>query len=177
MLKSPTRLKDIDMAHLSAQQKTTLKAAILAEADPEFVAARNNGQTPLLVAWFNKPKVPAVKAWRANVQPAESDEATPWANFDAIAQAGKRDSYLHAFMRYPRDYSKGAVRKWITDVWGNATVGSDAATILTNAGLRDITRAEAVLGGTATATTNSVTGVKLTWVGPMVDSDIGEALE
>lgn len=165
------------MTHLTAQQKTMLKSAILAETDPEFVAARENGQTPLLVAWFNKPKSPAVKAWRADVPPQESDEATPWTNFDTITQAGKRDSYLHAFMRYPRDYGKQAVRKWITDVWGNATVGSDAEKILTGAGLRDITRAESVLGGSTTATTNAVTGVKLTWVGPMTDADIGEALE
>ena len=165
------------MTHLTNQQKTTLKAAILAETDPEFVAARENGQTPLLVAWFNKPKVPAVKCWRSDVQPQESDEATPWANFDSIAQAGKRDSYLHAFMRYSRDFTKASVRKWITDVWGNASVGSDAATILTTAGQRDITRAESVLGGSNAVTTNSVSGIKLAWTGPMTEADIGEAME
>ena len=165
------------MTHLTNQQKSLLKAAILAETDPEFVDARTNGQTPLMVAWFNKPKSPAVKCWRADVQPQESDEATPWANFDNITQASKRDSYLHAFMRYPRDFTKASVRKWITDVWGNATVGSDAAAILTNAGQRDITRAEAVLGGSNVVTTNSVSGIKLTWTGPMIDAEIGEALE
>lgn len=165
------------MPHLTIQQKTTLKAAILAESDPVFVSARENGQTPLMVEWFNQAKSPAVKAWNTSVDPRATDEATPWVNFDTITQAGKRDSFLHAFMRYPRDFSKNAVRKWITDVWGNATVGSNAATILTDAGLRDITRAEAVLGGSTTATTNSVTGIKLAWQGPMTDADIGEALE
>lgn len=165
------------MSHLNNQQKALLKAAILAETDPEFVTARENGQTPLLVAWFNKPKTPAVKCWRTDVQPRESDEATPWANFDNITQAGKRDSYLHAFMRYARDYSKASVRKWITDVWGNATAGSNAEAILTTAGQRDITRAEAVLGGSNSVSTNAVSGLKLTWIGPMTDSDIGEALE
>ena len=162
---------------MDAQQLQTLKAAILAETDPTFVEARTNGQTPLMTAFYNGLASPAVKAWRTAVPPEESDEATPWANFDTITIAAKRDSYLHAFMRYPRDYSRLAVRKWITDVWGNATVGSNAATILTDAGLRSITRAEAVLGGSATATTNSVSAIKLAWVGPLTDADIGMALE
>jgi len=164
---------------LTPAQSAALKAAILAETDPAFVAARTNGQTPLMTAWFNADKVPNVKAWRKDVPPQDSDEATPWVNFDNITQAGKRDSYLHAFMRYPRDYNKSAVRKWITDVWGNAAVGSDAATILTGAGLRNITRAEAIpaLGGSTSVSTNSVSALKLDWVGPMTDQYIGAALE
>lgn len=162
---------------LTPAQLTALKAAILAETNVDFVAARANGQTPLMTAFFNADKSPAVKAWRTAVPPEVSDEATPWVNFDTITQAGKRDSYLHAFMRYPRDYSKGSVRKWITDVWGNATAASNAATILTDAGLRNITRAESVLGGSTQVATNSVTAVKLTWEGPLNDSDIGAALE
>ena len=162
---------------LTTAQLQTLKAAILAETDPAFVAARTNGQTPLMTAFLNEDKSPSVKAWRTDVPPEVSDEATPWANFDTITQAGKRDSWLHAFMRYPRDYSKGSIRKWITDVWGNATAGSNAATILTDAGLRNVTRAESILGGVATATTGTVVAIKLGWEGPLNDSDIGQALE
>jgi len=162
---------------MTPAQLATLKAAILAETDPVFVTARTNGQTPLMTAWFNAAKAPAVKAWRKNVRPEDSDEATPWANFDNITQAGKRDSYLHAFMRYARDYTKGEVRKWITDVWGNATAGSNAETILLAAGQRNITRAEAVLGGSTVATTNAVSALKLDWEGPLTDSEIGAALE
>ena len=162
---------------LSPSQQTTLKAAILAETDPAFVTARTNGQTPLMTAWFNAEKTPPVKAWRKNVPPEDSDEATPWVNFDSIAQAGKRDSYLHAFMHYPRDYTRAGIRKWITDVWGNATAGSDAAAILTNAGLRNITRAEAVLGGANAIATNSVSALKLDWSEKLTDADIGSALE
>ena len=162
---------------MTPAQLTTLKAAILAETDPAFVAARTNGQTPLMTAFLNADKSPAVKAWRTSVPPEVSDESTPWVNFDTITQAGKRDSYLHAFMRYARDYSKASVRKWITDVWGNATANSNAAAILTDAGLRNITRAEAILGGANTATTGTVGAIKLAWEGPLSDSDIGAALE
>ena len=164
---------------LTTSQLAALKAAILAETDPAFVTARTQGQTPFITAWFNADKVPNVKAWRRDVPPQDSDEATPWVNFDNIAQPGKRDAWVLAFMRWPRDYSKSSIRKWITDVWGNATAGSDAAAILTNAGLRNITRAEAIpaFGGTTSVATNSVSGLKLDWVGPVTDADIGAALE
>ena len=162
---------------MTPAQLAALKAAINAETDPAFVAARTNGQTPLMTAFLNADKSPAVKAWRTSVPPEVSDEATPWVNFDTVTQAGKRDSYLHAFMRYSRDYSKAAVRKWITDVWGNATANSNATAILTDAGLRNITRAEAILGGANTATTGTVGAIKLAWEGPLSDSDIGAALE
>lgn len=157
---------------LTKAQIQTLKAAILAETDAEFVALRSSGATGAMAEWLNVEKTPAAKAWRTNVDPRDSDEATPWTNFDTITVAAKRDSYLHAFMRYPRDYSKGAVRKWITDIWGNATVGSNAEVILTAAGLRNITRAESILGGTATATTNTVTALKLSWEGRLSNEDV-----
>lgn len=157
---------------LTTAQLQTLKAAILAETNAEFAALRSSGATGAMAEWLNVEKTPATKAWRTNVDPRDSDEATPWANFDTITVAAKRDSYLHAFMRYPRDYSKGAVRKWITDIWGNATTGSNAETILLVAGLRNITRAEAALGGTATATTNAVTALKLSWEGLLSNEDV-----
>lgn len=161
---------------MTPEQLTTLKAAILSGTDAEFVGYRTNGQTTLMAAWFNVEASPAVKAWRSSVPPEDSDEATPWANFDSIAQAGKRDSYLHAFMRYPRNYARNAVRKWITDVWGNATAGSNAETILVGAGQRNITRGETVLGGNTQASTNSVSALKLAWEGSVSDVDISAAL-
>lgn len=161
---------------MTPEQLTTLKAAILAETDAKFAGYRANGQTTLMAAWFNVEASPAVKAWRSSVPPEDSDEATPWANFDSIAQAGKRDSYLHAFMRYPRNYARNAVRKWITDVWGNAAAGSNAETILVGAGQRNITRGESVLGGNTQASTNSVSALKLAWEGSITDVDISAAL-
>jgi hypothetical protein len=158
------------------QQRGALKTAILAETDPTFVALRTSGATGAMADWLNLDKSPATKAWRVNVDPRDSDQATPWVNFDGITPAGKRDSYLHAFMRYPRDYSLNSVRKWITDVWGNATAGSDAEKILTGAGLRNISRAEAILGGNNTATTNNVSALKLGWEGPLTNDDVVQAI-
>lgn len=160
---------------MTPAQLATLKAAILAETDPVFVVARTNGQTPLMTEWFNIEASPSVKAWRTSVLPEESDEATPWTAFDVLS-AGKRESWSIAFMRFARNYSRGSVRKWITDVWGNAAADSNAALILL-AGQRNITRAEAVLGGSNQASTNTVSAIKLAWEGPITDQDIGAALE
>lgn len=159
---------------LTPAQLPVLKAAILAETDPAFVGYRTNGQTPLMTAWLNADKSPAVKAWRVSVPPQDSDEATPWPAFDALS-AGKRESWRQ-FFAYARDYSKASIRKWITDVWGNATAASNAEAIMLGAGLRNITRAESYLGGVVTATTNNVTSIKLAWEGPLTDADISAAL-
>jgi hypothetical protein len=161
---------------LTPAQLTTLKAAILAETNPGFVTARTLGQTTVMRDFYNAEAVPAVQAWRSSVPPEETDEITPWVAFDSLV-AGKRESWNGAFLRFPRDYSKAAVRKWITDTWGSATVGSNAETIMRGAGLRNITRAENVLGGTNTASTNTVSSRKLSWEGALTDADISAALE
>lgn len=160
---------------MTPAQKAALAAGIAAETDPAFVGYRNNGQTPLMTAWLNKDASPATKAWRSNVPASDSDDVTPWTVFDGLVQ-GKRESWVHAFLSRERDYTKSAVRKWVTDTWGNASVGSDAADILTGAGQRNITRAEKILGGTTLASTNSVSAIKLTWEGPLTDADISAAL-
>lgn len=160
---------------MTPAQKAALAAGIAAETDPEFVGYRNNGQTPLMTAWLNKNASPATKAWRSNVPASDSDDATPWTVFDGLVQ-GKRESWVHAFLARDRDYIKQSIRKWITDTWGNATVGSNAEAILTGAGQRNITRAEKILGGTTLATTNAVSAIKLTWEGPLTDGDISAAL-
>lgn len=156
---------------LTTQQIQTLKAAILAETDAAFVELRDSGATGAMAEWLNSEQSPVVKAWRRSVPPSDTDEATTWASFDGLV-AGKRDSYLGAFLAYPRDYSKNAIRKWITDVWGNATVGSNAEAILIGAGQRNITRAEAILGGSNTGTTNAVTALRLSWEGLLSNEDV-----
>lgn len=161
---------------LTTEQLQTLKAAMLANTDPNVQAAVAIGNATFLLAYYNAEASPAVKAWRSDVDPRDSDEATPWDQFDNITQAGKRESWVHAFMRYPRDYTKASVRKWVTDVWGNATTGSNAFGILTGAGMRNITRAEQVLGGNTVANRNDAAAIRLTWEGPLTLEDVGRAL-
>ena len=54
---------------LTAQQLPALKAAILAETNPDFVFARDNGQTGVMAAFFNTEASPAFYIWRANYTP------------------------------------------------------------------------------------------------------------
>lgn len=159
---------------LTTEQLQTLKAGILAETNATFVTYRTNGQNGLMADWLNKPKTPNVKTWRSDVQPQELDEETPWSSFDTLVD-GKRDSWGHIF-NYARNFNGSWIRKWITDVWGAATAGSIAETIFNNIGVRNITRVEAILGGSATATTGTVTALKLAWEGPISDVDIGLAM-
>ena len=51
---------------LTPAQLTTLKAAILAETDPEFVGYRTNGQTGLMAEWLSRDSSPAVMVWRTD---------------------------------------------------------------------------------------------------------------
>jgi hypothetical protein len=158
---------------LTNGQRNTLKAAIAAETDAAFVALRQAGDEQGMAAWYNAALTPNVKAWVSNVTPLDSDEATPWPAFDSLS-AGKRESWS-LFLNNSRDYGKGAVRKWITDVWGNATAGSSAEAIML-AEQRNITRAENVLGGSNVVTTGTVSGRKLSWEGPLTAQDVSDSL-
>jgi hypothetical protein len=159
---------------MTSEQLAALKAGILAETNANFVEYRNNGQNGLMADWLNKPKTPNVKAWRSDVSPQELDEETPWVTFDTLTD-GKRESWGFIF-NYARNFNNSWIRKWVTDVWGSATASSTSETIFNNIGVRNITRVEAILGGSATANTGTVTALKLSWEGPVSDVDIGLAM-
>lgn len=158
---------------LTNAQNNALKAAIAAETDATFVSYRSGGATGLMAEWYNGTLSPAVLAWKTSVTPQEADEAPSYSTFDNIV-AGKRDSWGF-FLNFPRDFSRAKVRNWVVDVWGSATSGSNAEAIL-QAGTRNITRGEAVLGGTTTATTGTVTARRLTWEGTITNEDVVRAV-
>jgi hypothetical protein len=55
------------MAHLSNVQLLTLKAAILAETDPTFVAFRNANDKHSMGLWFSENTAPAFIVWKSSV--------------------------------------------------------------------------------------------------------------
>ena len=158
---------------LTNSQINTLKTFVQNSVDIEIIDARTRGDTIKLMNALNADAVGPVKAW-ATVSAQKIDEATPWANFDNITQAGKRDSYLHAFFRYPRDFSTAVVRKWVTDVWGNAVAGSDAEKILL-AGQENASVAENAIGGTVRST-NNVSGLDRAFVGDVTQTECQKIL-
>lgn len=159
---------------LTNGQQQTLATALRASADATVIAALAVRNDVALTAWCNATASPAVKAWREDVDPRDIDEATPWSNFDNITQAGKRDSWGY-LLRYSRNFSKSKVRKWVTDVWGNATAGSDAEKILTGCATENMSNGEVIFGGTDDIT-GTVTAKKRNVLGPFSLDDVSNAL-
>lgn len=152
-------------------QLTTLKAAIAAETDTTFVGYRNSGATGAMADWYNLSST--TDAWRDNVTAQEIDEASDYSSFDSVA-AGKRDAWS-LFLQYsPRDMAKNKNRKVVTDVWGNATAGSIAESIL-QASVKKASKGEMVFGGSS-ATTGTVTAIKRNLVYVFRNEDIVLAL-
>lgn len=159
---------------LSNARLATLKAAILAETDPVFVALRDGQATPAMADWYNEAASPAELAWGIAVDRRTIDEAATYTSFDSLA-AGKRDLWRLFLDGAPRDMGRNKNRNVVTDVWGSATASSIAEAVL-QASTRNISRAEKLLGGTTTATTGTVTAKRLAWEGPLQPGDVVDAL-
>lgn len=77
---------------LTAPQLATLKAAILAETDPTFVAARAQGATGVMAEFFRAPSSPAFYAWKSSVETESIFEAIDWAKLTVADLATTADS-------------------------------------------------------------------------------------
>lgn len=157
---------DLKPAHRAA-----LKSAIL--ADPTLAAMATATDYDGITNALNLDASPVVKAWLTAAPARAIDEACNWTQFDTI-QAGKRDSWTGRFFAFDRDFTRNKVRAWVTDVWGNATVGSNAEAILL-AGTENASRAEGIIGGTV-RTTNDVSALERDWTGEISVYDIGGIL-
>lgn len=156
---------------LTNAQYQTLKTAIASEVDSTFVGYRTAGATGAMADWYNLPST--TDAWRSDVSAQDMDEASDYSSFDAVA-AGKRDAWA-LFLQYaPRNMAKNKNRKVVTDVWGNATSGSIAESIL-QASVKKASKGEMVYGGTS-ATTGTVTATKRNLVYTFQNNDIVLAL-
>lgn len=152
------------MSHLTQAQLNTVNTAIM--ADTTARGFKTAGDSFSLLAWLNADAPGPVKAW-ITLSPQDIDQACDFSAFDTIV-AGKRDSWGY-FLRFNRDFSVAKVRKWVTDVWGNATSGSVAEAILI-AATRNANRIENILGGSS-KTTGTVTALALNLVGPCDQED------
>lgn len=98
---------------LTPAQLTTLKAAILAETDPAFVALREAGAHGAMIDFYNAPAVPAETAWRSTVTAQELDEGSNITAFDAL---GKQIYGIHqAYVTYGTDPAWKAVAQSAMD--------------------------------------------------------------
>lgn len=155
---------------LTPEQLTTLKAAILAETNATFVAARTGGNTEAMASWYNAES--NTNAWMSSVDDRILFEACDITKFDNL-QPGKQASQTrmeNMAGRFGLDFKRQKMRKAVQDIWGNA----DSVAIL-EALRRKATKGEVVFGGNS-ATTNTVEALKLNWEGQLSYTDIINAL-
>lgn len=182
---------------LTDAQLQVLKAAIVAETDPEFVVYRDNGQTGLMANWYNQPS--ATRVW-GNLMPVNAMfDAIDFANYDmlpTIDGTGEQRNRLIASQnkllavqvmlqgREQINCFPNRVRDSLlvatTDIpSGNngalrSATGANGIRILT-AMQRAATRGEALYVGSP-VTTGTVSAPKLVFEGSISDQDISAAL-
>lgn len=120
--------------------------------------------------YYNSAATPAAKSWISRCDAQTLDEGANYSTFDSLL-AGKQRSWAIYLTYAPRDMNKAKNRNLVTDVWGAATASSIAESIL-QAGTRNITNLEKLLGGATTATTGTVTALKLTYEGTITQNDM-----
>jgi hypothetical protein len=156
---------------LTTQQLTTLKTAILAETDPEFVEARTNGQTSRMAGFFNGTASPAFYVWSKNYTADQiaSSIDNGITQLDALT-ASKRDSLLWWADRN-HDMSLATSQAAVNDLCGSQNTLKNA---VLDGGKRKLTRGERLYAtGTGSLAAPGTAGYE----GILTESDIGAALE
>ena len=157
---------------LTNAQKALVKTYILADPVLSTKVSGPGTDYGFIAATLSSAASPAVKAWKTAVPPTDSDDAVDYSTFDSIV-AGKRDSWGF-FLAFPRDFTRSKVRKWITDVFGNATANSNAEAVLL-AGTENAKLVETIIGGTS-RNTGTVTALDRSFQGTVSIQDVSDLL-
>ncbi len=152
---------------LTESQYQILSTQIRADADAGVIAALAQRNDTGLVVLLNTAS--AVDAWVPSMVKRDLFEATDITKFDSLT-AGKRDAWKLLLDNTPIDMTRQKNRKAVEDTWGNV----DSVTVL-QACTRKATRGENYFGS-ASATTNTVTAVKLNLPGNLTLNDVSYAL-
>lgn len=185
---------------LTTAQQATLKAAILAENDPVFVAARNARNDTALAAFYNEQSSPAFYVWRSSVNTDNISDAINWALLTPadvpnvgdsaqvaaaqttralICQAKQINLQIMLQGRSAIDATKLRVRQALTDSLQNVPSGASGAS--QDAGwaqvkatmYRQVTRGERLYAtGTGTTGVPGLAG----WEGEVSTNDISAVL-
>ena len=158
---------------LTNAQKALVKTYILADPVLSTKVSGPGTDYGFIAATLSSAASPVVKAWKTAVPASDSDEGVDYSTFDTLV-AGKRDSWRF-FLAFSRDFTKVKVRKWITDVFGNATAGSNAEAIL-NAGVENAKLVETIIGGDV-RTTGTVSAIARNFVGTVSIEEVNNLLK
>jgi hypothetical protein len=152
---------------LTDSQKQSLAAALRADANQTVVDALAGRNDSALAQYCNTAS--AQDVWNEAMSAALLFEATDITQFDGLT-AGKRDAWRLLMQYAPVDMRKNKLRKAVEDAWGP----SNSVAVL-QACVRKATYGELYFGGNS-ATTNTVTGMRLNFYGQITVDDIGSAL-
>lgn len=150
---------------LTQSQLTTLKTAMLAETDPELVSYRTNGQTSLIMDWYNGVAEPDFIIWRDAVTKDEIyANGFDWVQVDNVTEPKWR-VWNEIFWSGAMNPSKPNVRAAIAEVWKGTSDKLAVQTYVLGKCKRPATRAEklfAVGVGSVASPANNVLTSDLT---------------
>lgn len=108
------------MPHLTTAQLIALKAAILAETDPAFIAMRVANNETGMAVWYNADALPAFVGWRTAVTIQDTGQAFNGAEWAGMT--GANHSRLQTVAQYLTSYnaSLADVRAMFNDIWSGA---------------------------------------------------------
>jgi hypothetical protein len=157
---------------LTTEQLSVLRSAMDAETDPEFVAYRTNGQTPLMAEWYNADTSPAHIVWKTNVHKNEVGKAFVASALAAIT-AGNNDK-LSNFAQWNETVnpSRADQRAFFDDVF-SVSAGATTRAALAALWKRPATRVEKLF---ATGTGTDASPATLVFEGRIADYEISAAL-
>lgn len=108
---------------MTPEQIATFRTALLSETDQELVGYRNNGQTPLIYAWYNQTASPDFWVWRTQVSLDEiMQNGFDWVRVDNLS-LGKARIWEWLFKNQSTSInpSKANVRAGISECWKGTT--------------------------------------------------------
>ena len=154
-------------AALTPAQLTTLKAAILAETDPAFVALRQAGATGAMADFYNT-NHPTFVVWKSSVTIRETGQAFNGAEWAGMTTANH--TRLQTVAQYLTSYSPAVqgTRDMFNDIWSGAG-GTNTRAALLVLWKRFATRGERIF---ATGTGSDATPWLLVFEGRITDSDV-----
>lgn len=166
---------------LTTEQLATLRAAILAETDATFVAARTAGATGAMADFYNQTASPAFYVWRRSLSrhailTGTSDDGTTfaWAAGAYISRSqGERDAFREMFSSTGSvDPSLASIQAAFNDIF-SGTGGAGNRAHITAMSRRPVTRAERLF---ATGTGSKAVPGNAVYEGALRSDDISLAL-
>lgn len=158
---------------MTPAQLTTLKAAILAETAPAFVALRNGNETGQMADWFNVAST--FVAWRTNVTRDEmTAEGFDWTQVDNLT-TGQARIWDLLFDNQQRAMNAGDAgkRAGLAECWKGTAAKLAVGAFALSKCKRAINRGEKVF---ATGTGTDASPGVLTFEGQISNGDIADAL-